>query len=139
MNKTEILNLYYLEHLKAKEIAIKNNTSSTYITKIVKQDARYDEEKEYRKAISKAKRKIDQNNFMKNKRERERIEDNYAFVQEQHLKASRELSQGSYLTNETYRKWNSSAYTYNPSKKRYEFDENLVRPYAIPKYIKDRR
>ena len=31
MNKTEILNLYYLEHLKVKEIAIKNNTSSTYI------------------------------------------------------------------------------------------------------------
>lgn len=139
MEKKEILNLYYLEHLKVKDIALKSNTSSAYITKIVKQDARYDEEKMYRKEISKAKRKIDQNNFIKNKRENKRIEDNYAFVQEQHLQASRELSQGSHLTNETYRKWNSSAYKYNPSKKRYEFDENLVRPYAIPKYIKDRR
>ena len=49
-----------------------------------------------------------------------------------------ELSQRSYLTNESYRKFNSSAYKYNPSRHRYEFDEKLGRSYAIPKYIKER-
>ena len=75
---------------------------------------------------------------MKNKREQKRIDDNYSFVQAQHYKATRELSKSRHLTNETYRKWNSSAYKYNPLKKRYEFDEKLGRASDIPKYIKER-
>lgn len=138
MPKENIINLFYIEHLKVKEIATKENTSSAYITKIIKQDARYMQEKEYRKSISKDKRKIAQNNFIKNKREKQRIEDNYAFVQSQHEQATKELSKSSRLTNETYRKWNNSAYKYNPSKKRYEFDEKLTRCYAVPKYVKER-
>ena len=43
------------------------------------------------------------------------------------------------LSNENYRKWNSSAYTYNPSKRRFEFDKNLGRSADVPKYINDRR
>lgn len=138
MSKENIIYLFYIEHLKVKEIAAKENTSSAYITKMIKQDARYMQEKEYRKSISKDKRKITQNNFIKNKREKQRVEDNYAFVQSQHEQATKELSKSSYLTNDTYRKWNNSAYKYNPSKKRYEFDEKLTRSYAVPKYIKER-
>ncbi len=136
MSKENIINLFYIEHLKVKEIATKVNTSSAYITKIIKQDSRYIQEKEYRKAISKSKRKVAQNNFIKNKREKKEIEDNYATVQSQHEQASRELSKSSHLTNEAYRKWNISAYKYNSSKCRYEFDDKLTRPYAVPKYIK---
>jgi len=138
MSKENILNLFYIQHLKVKEIAEKENTSSAYITKIIKQDARYLQEKEYRKDKSKEKRKLDQNNFIKNKREIKRIEDNYSTVQAQHEQASRELSKSKHLSNESYRKWNSSAYKYNPSKKRYEFNEELGRSYDIPKYIKER-
>ena len=138
MSKESIIDLFYIEHLKVKEIAMKENTSSAYITKIIKQDDRYMEEKEYRKAISKSKRKISQNNFIKNKREKKKIEDNYSFVIAQHKKASKELSKSTYLTNESYRKWNYSAYKYNPSKKRYEFKENLGRSSDVPKYIKER-
>lgn len=136
MSKENIIDLFYTEHLKVKEIATKENTSSAYITKIIKQDARYIQEKQYRKAISKSKRKVAQNNFIKNKREKKEIEDNYATVQSQHEQASRELSKSSHLTNEAYRKWNISAYKYNSSKCRYEFDDKLTRPYAVPKYIK---
>lgn len=138
-NKKEIIiNLFYIEHLKVEEIATEVNTTSAYITKIVKKDSRYMQEKEYRKAISKEKRKNAQNNFIKNKREKQRIEDNFGFVQAQHEQATAELSKSKYLTNESYRKWNSSAYKYNPSKKRYEFDDKLGRSYAVPKYIKER-
>lgn len=138
MSKENILNLFYIQHLKVKEIAKKENTSSAYITKIIKQDARYLQEKEYRKDKSKEKRKLDQNNFIKNKREIKRIEDNYSTVQNQHEQAARELSKSKHLSNESYRKWNSSAYKYNPSKRRYEFDSNLGRAADVPKYIKER-
>lgn len=73
------------------------------------------------------------------KREQKRIEDNYSAIQAQHIQASRELSKGKHLTNENYRKWNSSAYKYNPSKRRYEFDKTLGRASDVPKYINDRR
>lgn len=136
--KDDIITLFYIEHLKVKEIAEKVNTSSAYITKVIKQDSRYLQEKENRKAVSKDKRKIAQNNFIKNKRENKRIEDNYSFVQSQHEQATRELSKSKHLSNESYRKWNYSAYKYNPLKKRYEFDEKLGRSYAVPKYIKER-
>ena len=82
--KDDITTLFYIEHLKVKEIAEKVDTSSSYITKVVKQDSRYLQEKEYRKAISKDERKVAQNNFIKNKRENKRVEDNYSFVQSQH-------------------------------------------------------
>ena len=136
--KDDITTLFYIEHLKVKEIAEKVDTSSAYITKVIKQDSRYLQEKEYRKAISKDKRKVAQNNFIKNKRENKRIEDNYSFVQSQHEQATRELSKSKHLSNESYRKWNYSAYKYNPSKKRYEFDEKLGRSIDVPKYIKER-
>jgi hypothetical protein len=138
MSKENIINLFYIEHLKVKEIADKINKTSAYVTKIVKQDARYIKEKEFRKAISKDNRKIAQNNFIKAKREKQKIEDNYAFVQSQHLQATMELSKSKHLTNESYRKWNSSAYHYNPSKRRYEFDESIGRSADVPKYIKER-
>ena len=75
---------------------------------------------------------------MKQLKKNKRIEDNYSFVQEQHKQASKELSKSGHLSNESYRKFNISAYHYNPSKKRYEFDESLGRSYAVPKYIKER-
>ena len=136
--KDKIIEMFFINHLSVKEIADSIGTSSAYITKIIKTDERYVKEKQYRKEKSKEKRKQDKNNFMKNKREQKRIDDNYSFVQAQHYKATRELSKSRHLTNETYRKWNSSAYKYNPLKKRYEFDEKLGRASDIPKYIKER-
>lgn len=138
MSKENIIALFYSEHLAVNEIANIENTSSAYITKVIKQDIRYDEEKEYRKSISKDKRKVAQNKFAKSKREKQKIEDNYLFVKSQHEEATKELSKSKHLSNEDYRKWNYSAYKYNPSKKRYEFDPSLGRSYDVPKYIKER-
>jgi len=138
MLREKIISYYYIEHLKVKDIAQELNVTSAYITKIIKQDIRYAQEKQYRKKCSKFKRKVEQNKFIKNKREKQRLEDNYYAMKAEHEKASKELSKSSYLTNENYRKWNSSAYKYNPSKKRYEFNEELGRSYDIPKYIKER-
>ena len=96
------------------------------------------QEKNFRKSVSKNKRKIAQSEFIKKKREKQRIEDNYSYIQTQHAQATRELSKSSHLSNESYRKWNYSAYKYNPSKQRYEFNEKLGRSADVPKYIKER-
>lgn len=137
-SKEQIIKYFFNEHLKVKDIAEIMNVSSSYITRIIKQDKRYSEEKEYRYNKSKEKRKLDQNNFIKHKREQKMIDDNYAFVQEQHRQAVLELSKSKHLSDESYRKWNISAYRYNPSKHRYEFDERLGRSADVPKYIKER-
>lgn len=125
MLKEEIVSSYYIQHLKVKEISETLNVSSAYITKIIKQDSRYADEKQYRKDISKTKRNLDKNKYIKNKRDKQRIEDNYLAIKAQHDEASRELSKSKHLSDESFRKWNYSAYTYNPSKRRYEFDEHL--------------
>ncbi len=138
MSKENIIILFYDEHLQVKEIADQLDISSAYVTKIIKQDSRYIQEKNFRKSVSKNKRKIAQNEFIKKKREKQKIEDNYSYVQSQHEQATRELSKSSHLSNESYRKWNYSAYKYNPSKKRYEFDVKLGRSADVPKYIKER-
>ena len=136
--KDKIINLFYTYHLKVKEIAEKTNVTSAYITKVIKTNSRYKKEKDFRKEKSKEKRKLAQKNFIKQKRENKRIDDNYAFVQSKHIQASMELSKSKKLTDENYRKWNKSAYKYNPSKHRYEFDESLGRAADVPKYIKER-
>lgn len=115
--KDTIINLFYIEHTNTKDIADICNTSLAYITKIVKTDNRYIEEKNYRKQLAKEKRKVYKNKFIKSKREQQRIDDTYSIVQTQHIQATNELSGTKHLSNENYRKWNYSAYKYNPSKK----------------------
>lgn len=134
--KSYIVSLFYIQHCSTKEIAQKANVSESYVTKIVKEDARYNEEKQMRKANSKEKRKEYKRNNEKHKREARRIDDNYSFVKLQHEQDVRVLSKSSRLSNEGYRRWNYSAYKYNPLKKRYEFDSTLGRSADVPKYIR---
>ena len=136
--KDMIRELFFEQHLKVTEISKNIGTSSAYITKIIKADPRYIEEKKNRKEISKGNRKIAQNSFMKNKREQKRIDDQYLIVKAQHNQDVMELSKRGHMNNQTFRKWNSSAYDYNPSKKRYEFNEKLGRASDVPKYVKER-
>ena len=136
--KAMIIELFFEQHLKVTEISKNIGTSSAYITKIIKADPRYIEEKKNRKEISKGNRKIAQNSFMKNKREQKRIDDQYLIVKAQHNQDVMELSKRGHMNNQTFRKWNSSAYNYNPSKHRYEFNEQFGRAADVPKYVKER-
>ena len=76
--------------------------------------------------------------YERKNKEKQKIDDNYSYVQLQHEQATSELSKSSHLSHESYRKWNYSAYSYNPLKRRYEFDEKLGRSADVPKYIKER-
>lgn len=49
--KEQILDLYFNKHLKQTEIAEKVNASQQYISKIIKKDGRYENEKSSKKFV----------------------------------------------------------------------------------------
>ena len=138
IQEEKVIEMFFELHLSPKEIAKALKISKSSVTKITKKDNRYEQEKQHRKDISKMKKENAHKKFIKKQRENKKIEDNYSIVQSQHNQAVNELSKSNHLTNEGYRKWNYSAYKYNPFKKRYEFDESLGRSHDVPKYIKER-
>ena len=60
----------------------------------------------------------------------------YLKVKSDHINASKEMSKGKRMTNRAYFTWNRTAFNYNKDKKRYDFFNNSVRSYDVPKYIK---
>lgn len=133
-NKNYILDKYYNEHDKPTNIAKELNVNPSYITKIIKNDTRYIQEKEYRAQISRENRKIAKRDWIRNKRQSESNKQLYEFVKQQHLEASKELSYTSDLSDLTYRKWNSSAYHRN-SKGNLIIDRKLKVGSDVPKSI----
>ena len=134
----EVIFLYYIKKLKQKNIAEKLNISTSKVSRIIQSDSRYYEEKELRKNNNKIKHNKDIQRRVEIKRKKEQFKNNIddLILKQMHLQASSELSGRKTLSNESYRKWNYSAYKYNPSKERFEFNENLGRSYDVPKYIK---
>ena len=136
--KDEILNLFFNECLSQKEIAQKMNVSKGYVSRIVTNDTRYIDFKEEK--LRKNKQRHNRQIQELTKEKRKQVQFNYAVsdlvLKRMHDQAAAELSHDKYINNESFRKWNSSAYKNCPSKHRYEYDEQLVRPYDAPKYIK---
>ena len=134
-NKNKILKLYYEKHEKRTDISIKLNISTAYITRIIKQDFRYESEKLYRKEISKQKQTERTKEYITRKREFTRNGQVEDFLRIQHNRDVYKLSYRRNISNVAIRKWCSGAYHYNSRKKRFEFDEKIGRSYAMPKAI----
>lgn len=136
--KDEILDLFFDKKMKQKDIAELLNIAKSTVSKIVSKDSRFIAEKSLRKANNKVKRNKDIQRRVEQNRKKVQFKNNSddLILKQMHSQASMELSKRSHLSNENYRKWNKTAYNYNPSKKRFEFDENLGRSYDVPKYIK---
>jgi len=134
--KVLILKLFFEENKRVKDIANLLNVSSAYISKIIKTDSRYDVEKANRKETTISRHRNVSCIGMRNRREQRKIDEAYHIVEEQHRQAVGELSGSKRLSNEDYRSWNKSAYTYDEDKKRFEFRSNLGRSADVPKYMK---
>ena len=65
--KEIIIEKFYEEHLKPSVIAKELGVNPSYVTKIIKKDSRYIEEKEYRAQISKENHKIAKREWIKTK------------------------------------------------------------------------
>lgn len=132
-NKEKIIDLFYNEHLKPVDIALKLNVSNAYISKIIKKDSRYHEEKIQRKQQNKLKHKERTIEYMKLKQKSNK--DSYEALKAQLKQDAEELSYYFDISDRSFRKFNSSAYKYNAKKKRFEIDRKLTVSIDVPKVV----
>jgi len=133
-NKEQIIQMYYIEHLRPTDIAQTLNIDNGYITRIIKQDERYLEEKQRRKDFNKQKNKNNTIEYIKATRLSKKEE--YEILQRQLAIDSRNESRKSTISKINLRKCNSSAYNYNSSKKQFELDKSIIASYCFPEIIK---
>lgn len=137
MEKIATINQYYFEEgMTLTKIAEILNVSTSYISRILRKNEKYEIEKERRKKQNLLKRRKVQKRLIYANR-KTKIDVEYLNVRKKHCEASKELSKTSTMGKDTLRKWCSSAYIYNPIKNRYEFNsKELLKPADFPKYIK---
>lgn len=139
MNKKEkIKDLFFNYNYTQTEIAKKINVSNQYISKILKTNPNYLKVKKQRMIANEEKNNKETKNYIKQQRKIKQFKNNSddLVLRNMHNQASRELSKPKRLSNMAYRNWNTSAYSYNEKKKRFEFKDELGRSHDVPKYIK---
>ena len=132
-NKEKIIDLFYSEHLKPVDIALKLNVSNAYVSKVIKKDSRYLEEKNQRKQQNELKHKERTIEYMKLKQKSNK--DSYEDLKAQLKQDAEELSYYFDISDRSFRKFNSSAYKYNAKKKRFEIDRKLTVSIDVPKVV----
>lgn len=139
-SKEKIIVLYYEKKLNTIEISDKIHVSKQYVSKIIKTDNRYIEEKQRRKALSIQKQK-ERNIACINKTRARKSDDSereFAAMKLLQIQDACEMSGRKTINNRAFRNWNSSIYQYHNRTKEYRIRkdfENKV-SYAVPKKIK---
>ena len=135
INKEQILDLYYNEHLKQKEIADIVDTSTQYVSKVVRADSRIKQEKECRKQTNSEKRKIYMQNYFKTYNRPKKEDSAYQQMIAQLEQDSLELSfRNNNISDYAFAKWNPNAYHTN-SKGNLVLNRNLKVGFDVPKAI----
>lgn len=110
-NRENILDLYFNKHLKQKEIATIVGVSKQYVSKVIKADSRYAEEKQTRKDENAIKRKDYLKEYYKNYDRPKKEDNSYEQLQALLYQDSLELSYSSNNINDyAFAKHNSSIY-----------------------------
>jgi len=134
--KEQILALYFNKHLKQTEISEIVNASQQYISKIIKKDERYEDEKSSRKSINAEKRKIAQTEYQKTYVRKKEKDIAYEQLLEQQRRDSIELSYNTHpLSDYAFKKANSSIYTYDSIKNQYVMQKGITTGFNAPKRI----
>ena len=133
-----ILNMYFIDGEKPSDIAKALKVAKSTVTRILQKDDRYLLEKRDRTKVRKENHKEKTKDYIKKTRAIKKMKEDeiYLKVQRDHINASTEMSKGKRTTNRAYFTWNRTAFNYNKDKKRYDFFNNSVRSYDVPKYIK---
>lgn len=137
MNKQEqILDLYFNKHLKQSEIAETVNATQQYISKIIKKDGRYEDEKGSRKSINAEKRKIAQIEYHKKYIRKKEKDIHYEHLLEQQKQDAIELSYNPHpLSDYAFKKVNSSIYTYDSIKNQFVMLKGIKAGFDAPKRV----
>ncbi len=138
--KEKIIAFYYEQKLNTIAISNKLNVSKQYVSKIIKTDIRYKEEKNRRKEINKIEQQNRKVKYNK-KRRNEKAANNQqidAVLEILHRQASAELSGRRTISNRAFRNWNLSIYKFHDRTKEYRLKEEMKDKvsYAVPKKIK---
>ena len=134
-NKEKILDLYYNQHLKQNEIAKIVDTTTQYVSKVVRTDKRNIEEKEKRKKENSENRKIYLQEYFKTYNRPKKDDNSYEQMIAQQIQDSMELSFcNSNISDYAFVKWNSSAYHTN-NKGNLVIDRKLKVGFDVPKSV----
>ncbi len=134
-NKEKILDLYYNQHLKQNEIAKIVETTTQYVSKVVRTDKRNIEEKEKRKKENSENRKIYLQEYFKTYNRPKKDDNSYEQMIAQQIQDSMELSfSNSNISDYAFVKWNSSAYHTN-NKGNLVIDRKLKVGFDVPKSV----
>ena len=134
-NRNKILQLYFDEKLNQTEIAKILNISNNAVSKVLKADPKYQEEKNNRKQLNKVKRNKDIQRRVEKKRKQTNSSD-IQIIKKMHEQASLELSGGTKpISNRAFRNWNSSVYKYNSRNQSYELKKGINAGADVPKRI----
>ena len=134
-NKEKILDLYYNQHLKQNEIAKIVDTTTQYVSKVVRTDKRNIEEKEKRKKENSENRKIYLQEYFKTYNRPKKDDYSYEQMIAQQIQDSMELSfSNSNISDYAFVKWNSSAYHTN-NKGNLVIDRKLKVGFDVPKSV----
>ena len=134
-NKEKILDLYYNQHLKQNEIAKIVDTTTQYVSKVVRTDKRNIEDKEKRKKENSENRKIYLQEYFKTYNRPKKDDNSYEQMIAQQIQDSMELSfSNSNISDYAFVKWNSSAYHTN-NKGNLVIDRKLKVGFDVPKSV----
>lgn len=136
----EIYKLYFYSKMTFSEISKVVDISISQVSRIVKKNENYIDEKIRRINENKLKNKEFTKQFMKEKRKSQAKgnTDEKAILDYLHNQASCELSEKRTINNRAFRNWNSSIYEFHNKTKEYRLKEEFKNKtsYAVPKKIK---
>lgn len=133
----EILEKYFQDKMKQKDIANELNVSKYKVSRVVTKDERYIKEKERRKKENRRKNKKETKEYIKNERKRRNDNFSYEQLKQAHIQATMELSGGrKQISNINFRNWNTSAYRYDQKSQSYKLRKEINAGSDVPKKIK---
>lgn len=139
-NKEKIIISYYEERLNTIAISKNLKVSEQYVSKVIRTDNRYNDEKNRRKQESAIRQKQRNINCIKKSRQIKRSNNEMldGFMEIQHRQAASELSGRKTINNRALKNWNSSIYEYHNRTKEFRIKREFKNrtSYALPKKIK---
>ena len=129
--------LYFNKHLQQTEISKQLDVSQQYISKIVKKDERYKQEKDYRKSQNAEKRKVYQKEYQKNYVRKKDNDIAFEALQAQLAQDARLLSYKAHnISTYALKKANSSIYEYDKNRNQYVMLKGIKASIDLPRRIK---
>ena len=136
INKSsEIIRLFYDLHKRPIDIAKQVGVVKSYVTKIIKRDKRYIEEKNRRKQESQERHKECKRKYIQKRRQEERMQ--YLEMIKQIDKDNQYLSTKKKLSDEAFAKWNRSAYEYCKNRRDLRLRDGINAGYTAPKRVRN--